>query len=305
MIKLLKRYYHKSKFGNVLLSPIKRLYDFFWVNMVPETTYLKHLYKMTCKEELNLDNPKKIQEKLLWLRLNDKDPFKTLCSDKYLVRKYIKERIGKKYLIPLVFQTEDPKEITTENLPNYPVIVKTNHGCGGHVEIKNKTEFDFKKLQKYLKRSLNQNFYYKSRQWQYKNIKPRILVEKLLEEEDGRKIINYKLHCYNGKVDRIEVYLHHDYDNGKELLYYTTNWQKLDLRCRTLENKGEVPKPKNLSEMIKIAEILSSDFRFVRVDAYNLHGKIYIGELTFTPAMGTQGCRPKSWNLILGNRLKL
>jgi len=239
------------------------------------------------------------------LRLHDRNPLLTKCADKYLVRSYVKDKIGDKYLIPLVLHTESPADINFENMPDHPVIIKTNHGCGGHVVIRDKHNENYKKLQRYFKRLLRHNFYYTSRQWQYKNIKPRILVEELLEEKDHLKVDDYKLHCYNGKVDRIEIYKYHDYGHSKEIIFYDTDWQKLDMRCRTLENRGKVPRPKNLNEMIRIAEILSADFKFVRVDTYNLDGKIFFGELTFTPAMGIQGYRPITWNSILGEKLKL
>ena len=305
MIKLIKKYYIESKTGRKLFYPLKRFYDFYWVNLVSEKAYLKHLYQMTCGGELDLDNPQTIQEKLLWLRFHNKKPLYTKCSDKYLVRSYVEEKIGDKYLIPLVLQTKNPKDIIATNLPDYPVIIKTNHGCGGHIVIKDKNSVNYKKLQKYFKRMLKQNFYYRSRQWQYKNIEPCIIVEEHLQEKNNKKVTDFKLHCYNGKVDRIEVYRYHANDNGKDLMFYTLDWKKLDMSCRTLKNNGEIPKPKNLSEMIEIAEILASDFKFVRVDTYNLDGNIFVGELTFTPAMGTQGYRPEPWSKILGDKLQL
>lgn len=303
MIKLLKNIYRTSTIGQKVLFPIKRCYDFIWVRVLPEKLFLSHIYKLRFKRKLCFDNPRTIQEKYLWLRLNDKTQLHTQCADKYLVRNYIKEKIGNKYLIPLLFQTKNSKDITKEKLPNIPIIIKTNHACGGHTIIKDKKKVCYRQLQKKLKRDLKKKFYYRSRQWQYKNIIPRIIIEKLLIDKSNQKLFDYKLHCYNGTVVLIEVYFY--IQNKKSINFYDTSWNKLDMRVRTRNNLGKVDKPKNLSEMISIAEKLSTDFRFVRVDTYNLNGDIYVGELTFTPAVGIQGFLPEKWNYIFGDMLKL
>lgn len=305
MLSKIKKYYKESRLGRILLKPIGRIYNFYWIYLIPESTYLKHLHKMAFKIKADLDNPKTIQEKILWLRIHNKDPLLTLCSDKYRVRNYVKEKTSEKYLIPIVFQTEDAKDIIATNIPDYPVIVKTNHGCGGHIIIHDKKTIEYRKIQKHFNRLLKYNIYSSSRQWHYKNIKPCILVERLLTKSDGGKVLDYKLHCYNGKVDRIEVYNYHDDGHGKDLIFYTPKWENMNISSRTVDTKGDVPKPRNLSGMIEFAERLAEDFKFVRVDTYNIDGKIYFGELTFAPAMGVQGYRPTKWNTIFGERLQL
>ncbi len=302
MVKLIKSIYKNSDLGRKVFFPIKWCYDYFWVRIASETSYLKRLYKLTFNLKLNLENPKTIQEKYLWLRLNEKTALKTLCADKYLVRNYIKDRIGEEHLIPLILHTTEVSEIVSENLPDYPFIIKTNHGCGGHVTVKDKSKIDWNRLQKYLKKSLKSNFYYKSREWQYKNIIPRVIVEELILN-DNQRIRDHKFHCYNGTVNMIEVYIYEK--DGKKSNFYTKEWEKLEIHCRTLGNADFVKKPQNLKTMISLAEELSTDFRFVRVDMYNNNGNIYIGELTFNPAMGLQGYLPDKWSLILGEQLHL
>ena len=302
MVKLIKNIYNSSDIGRKIFSPLKWCYDYFRVRIVSEITYLKRIYRLKYKLELNLDNPKTIQEKYLWLRLNDKTTLKTQCADKYLVRDFVSERIGKDYLVPLLFHTTDPSQITSENLPDIPFIIKTNHGCGGHITVHDKTKLNYKKLRRSLKKALKSNFYYKNREWQYKNIAPCIIVEELLSAYNT-DILDHKFHCYNGTVHMIEVYIYEK--DGKKLNFYTRNWEKLDMRCKTLGNAEFVKKPKKLNTMIDLAQKLSTDFKFVRVDMYNINGKIFIGELTFTPAMGLQSYLPDKWSLILGGQLQL
>ncbi len=302
MIKYIKIIYHGSSIGRKIFFPIKSIYDLFWVRIVSERFYLRHLYNLEFKHTLNLDNPKTIQEKYLWLRLNDKTILKTQCADKYLVRDFVSKRIGEDYLVPLLFHTTDSSQITPENLPDIPFIIKTNHGCGGHTTVHDKTKLNYNKLRRSLKKALKSNFYFKNREWQYKNIVPRIIIEEVLPKDD-QLVLDYKFHCYNGTVNMIEVYIYEA--DGLKINFYTKDWKKLDICSSSTESTGITRIPKKLKSMISLAEKLSTDFKFVRVDMYNSNEKIFIGEFTFTPSMGLQGFRPVKWNLKFGEKLKL
>ncbi|MFC1784120.1 ATP-grasp fold amidoligase family protein [Candidatus Neomarinimicrobiota bacterium] len=252
--------------------------------------------------ELNLDNPKTFNEKIQWLQLNNRIPLKTFCADKYSVRDYIKDKIGEQYLIPLVYHTDNPANIIPENLPGYPFIIKSNHGCGGHIIVKDKSIIDWKRVQKYLKKSLKSNFYYKTKEWQYKDIEPRVLVEKLLLDENSNIPDDYKFNCFNGKVEIISADMNRHIDLKRNV--YDKDWNFIDCRLR-LENGGQVKKPYMLNKMKSLAEALAQDFKYVRVDLYNIDSKIYFGELTFSPAAGFQQFIPEKWDRILGNKLVL
>ncbi|MFC1528041.1 ATP-grasp fold amidoligase family protein [Candidatus Neomarinimicrobiota bacterium] len=302
MVKSLKNIYRTSTIGHKVLSPIKWLNDLFWIRIASEESYLKRVYRMAYDLKLNLNNPRTLQEKYLWLRLNDKTKLHTLCADKYLVRNYIKEQIGGEYLIPLLFHTSDPKQLTLENLPNIPFIIKTNHGCKGHIIVYDKAKLNYGELRKKFRKALKSNIYYKSREWQYKNIKPHIIVEELLQK-NKEQVLDYKFHCYNNIVNMIEVYIYAK--DGLKINFYKRDWEKLDIRSRDTESTVPTKRPKRLNTMIKLAQKLSTNFKFVKVDMYNIDGKIFIGELTFTPSMGLQGFIPDEWNLKLGDKLKL
>ena len=299
---LIKHFYNYTKVGNILISPAMWLYHIYRYHILSEKEYIKQTFKNILSYELNLDNPKTLNEKIHWLQKNDRTPLYTLCSDKYAVRKYVKEKIGEQYLIPLVLQTTNPKEIIPDNLPDYPFIIKTNHGCGGHVRVKDKSKIDWNRIQKHLKKSLKSNFYYQFREWQYKNIKPCIIVEKLLLDKNSNIPYDYKFHCFNGKVEIISADMHRYIDLKRNV--YDKDWNFIDCRMR-LENGGKVKKPYMLNKMKSLAEALAQDFKYVRVDLYNIDSKIYFGELTFSPAAGFQQFIPAKWDRILGNKLVL
>ena len=303
MREFIKHLYHETTIGHLLLSPSKKIYDIYRLRILPDKIYLKKIFKLKFGLNLDLENPKTIHEKLIWLRLNIRNSLYTLCADKYAVRDYIKDKIGEKYLIPLVFHTDNPADISPENLPDYPFIIKTNHGCRGEIIVKDKSKIDWRTVRKDLKKSLKFNFYYKGREWQYKNIEPRIIVEKLILDKNFNIPYEYKFHCCNGKVKFIEVYI--DKYMNKKLNFYDPDWNILDCRVGTVGNGADFEKPEMLSKMKSLAEILARDFIFVRVDLYNFNSEIYFGELTFTPVGGFQKYIPSKWNRIFGDKLQL
>ncbi len=281
-----------------MLKEIKYYLRYLFVS---DEQYIKYKFKKYFGYELNLNNPKTFNEKIQWLKLYDRTPLHTKCADKFLVREYIKEKIGEEYLIPLVFQTKNIDDINLKNMPDYPVIIKPNHSRGTFI-VKDKYNFDYKKTKEKLQKELKNNFYYRTREWQYKDIEPRIVVEKLLVDENGNIPNDYKFLCMNGKVELIQVDSNRLNEHKKTL--YSKDWEKQNFQFNFPMGE-DVPKPKTLNTMIKLAEILSSDFIFVRVDFYTIEEKVYFGELTFHPAGGFGWFKPKEQDLILGNKLVL
>lgn len=302
MKEFLKHLNHDTTIGHLLLSPAKKLYDICGARLFSEKFYIKQTFKNSIGYDLNLENPKTLNEKIQWLQLNDRTPLRTLCADKYAVRDYVKEKIGEEYLVPLIFHTTNPTDIVPGNLPDFPFIIKTNHGCGDYIIVKDKSTIDWKRVQKNLKKSLKSNYYYKAKEWQYKNIKPYIVVEKLLLDKNFNIPNDYKFNCFNGKLGFPEVHIDRYIDYRKNC--YDSEWNILN--CEWGAKRGsEVKKPKLLTKMILLAEILAKDFRYVRVDLYNLRDKIYFGELTFSPGAGLCRFNPPEWDRKFGNELKL
>lgn len=283
MKNLIKKFYKETYIGKLLISPIKRLYDFYRFKVIPDDIYISKLFEKNLGYKLNLDNPKTINEKIQWLKLNDRTELHTQCADKYEVRKYIEKIIGKEYLIPLLYDTTNPKDINYDNIPNDKCIIKTNHDSGGVIIVKDKNNIKWNQVQKELNLALKQNFYYPGREWQYKNIKPRIIVEKLLLDENDEIPSDYKLHCFNGKVKVIQVDMSRFSDHSRNL--YDKDWNLLE--CEWLYKKGtNTERPNNFDKMKEIAEKLAKEFIYVRVDLYSIKDNIYFGELTFHTESG-------------------
>lgn len=296
-------YFHTAgTFGNYVFSAAKRLINWCRYNSYTDRAFtLKHFEKK-FGYPLNLKSPQTLNEKIHWLKLNDMDDFKTMCSDKYRVRRFIEDEIGKEYLIPLAFQTNSVEDINAKNLPKYPVIIKTNHASGKVFIIKDKSTENFLEIQISLKYQLRKNFYHSFREKQYKNIQPCIIVEKLMQDENGDIPKDFKVHCFNGKPTYIQV------DTGRYVdqkrVIYDVNWNHIDIKWK--ENIGEEEeKPLTLEKMVEVAKSLSKRFLYVRVDFYEVNGQLYFGELTFTPGAGQQQFESIKIDKLWGNELQL
>ncbi len=304
---LFYKFYHHTLLGNFF-----RFIFHKGQNNLPDYFVLKNRYKKNMGKPLNLKNPSTLNEKINWLKLYDRTPLHTKCADKYAVREYVIAKIGAQFLVPLFYSTKNPKEITPENITQYPCIIKTNHDSGGGIFVHTKDDADWMDVQQKLQHRLNKNYYTKSREWQYKNINPLIIVEKLLQDSNGNIPLDYKLHCFNGRVRMIQV----DLGRGTEdhhRNWYNTLWEREPYRWSSPKGMGmftdpsddEVPKPGTLQEMIKLSEILSEPFDYVRVDWYDVDGKLYFGELTFHHDGGTKPILPEKWDFKLGEQLKI
>lgn len=310
MERLLEIYRNTIFLKKILFLP-RMIYDFFWLRVLSDKQHIQIRFYQRFGYKLNLDAPKSLNEKIQWLKLYDRTPLHTLCADKLLVRDFIKNEIGEEYLVPLILHTNSPEEISAEVLPDFPVIIKTNHDSGNYFIIRDKELQDFKIIKKRLKKALKKNYYYASKEWQYKNIKPCIVVEKLLMRDNGSIPYDYKIHCFNGNVELISV----DLDRGGDKHcrnWYGKDWIKMPFKWSS-EIKGrmtdpsseDVKRPSKLDEMVHYSEILSKHFCYVRVDWYEVDGKLYFGELTFHHDSGFRPFSPLDWDLKLGNKLKL
>lgn len=194
----------------------------------------------------------------------------TCCADKFAVRDHVAATIGEQYLIPLVFHTQNPADIVVDNLPDYPMV------------------------QAKLTQLLQTNYYRFTREWQYKNIQPCILVEKLLVDEDGKIPFDYKLHSFNGRVEIVQVDIDRQIDHRRNL--YDRDWRMLP--CDYKYKRGrDVEQPEQLEAMLVLAEMFGREFVFVRADFCIVDGAIYFGELTFHPESGYGRFTPAEWDI--------
>jgi len=307
-IKSLK--YHSS-LGFVLALIAHKVYVLFKYRLREDRYYIAKNYKNVFKKELNLEAPKTINEKIQWYKLNFKHPLIVQCSDKYAVRDYVSKTIGAEYLVPLCFHTKDYKQITPENMPDFPFIIKANHTAGTNHIVKNKSKVNWKTIQTDCRWWLHLNYSYMEKEWQYGEIEPRIVVEKLLMNEKGQVPSDYKLHCVNGKfeflqvdLDRFSNHKRNMYDKDWNLLPFT--WSILDSNKNPIwDNGGAVKRPENLELLIELGEKLAKPFPYVRVDFYNLNNKIYFGELTFHHGGGYEHFTPNKWDEYYGEKIPL
>jgi hypothetical protein len=270
-----------------------------------DESYLKRKYRAFFRKELNLENPQTFNEKIQWLKLYDRKPEYTVMVDKYRVREYIAQKIGEEYLIPLLGVWEDPEDIDFDALPDQ-FVLKCNHNSGiGMWICKDKEQLDEELVRKELKIGLQENYYFRGREWSYKDIPRRILAEAFLSVKEG-DLADYKIHVFNGEPRFVLVCADRFAESGLTEDFYTPQWEHLDLRRPGIPN-AKVPqeKPQLLEQMLLCAKKLSEDFPFVRADFYECNGKIYFGEMTFYPACGMGAFDPPEWDETFGSWLKL
>lgn len=257
-------------------------------------------YYQRTGESLNLDNPQTYNEKIQWLKLNDNTELKTRLADKYLVREWVTEKIGEEYLIPLLGGWDRFDEISFDKLPKQ-FVLKTNHGSGWNLIIKDKDQMDFQQVKSKLDLWMKKNFAFYGLELHYAQIPRKIIAEEYLQELD--QVYDYKFMCFNGEVKFIWVDT--DRFTGHKRTLYTPEWKKMNSRIHYDSADYDISRPKNFEKMMEIASVLSEGFVHVRVDLYNVNGKIYFGEMTFTSGSGTENIEPKEFALEMGTWITL
>ena len=276
------------------------------LRILPDKQYVKLYFHLRLKRKLNLKNPRHLNDKLQWMKFNYRFPLQTIVSDKYLVRDYVEKKIGNEYLIPLYGNWFKFNDIDFDTLPDQ-FVLKCNHDSGGLAICKDKKTFDKENAKKKINKSLKDNFFYIGREYQYKNIIPRIICEKFISD-NGNVPMDYKIYCFNGKPDVILVCKNRFRNDSHkaQYLYFDQNWNFVPLnKGDELSENPNIEKPKNLDEMLSITRKLSEDFIFARIDLYNIDGKIYFGEITLTPNSGFDPDITEETDLYFGNKLEI
>ncbi len=270
---------------------------FNWLN---DKSYLKLLFYCEMGYKLDLKNPKTFNEKLQWLKLNDRKEFYNILVDKYNVREYISNTIGNEYLIPLIDVYYSVEEINWDVLPN-SFVIKCTHGSGSNIICKDKRSLDIKQAKKRLKKWMKKNWYWFGREWVYKDLKPKIIIEKHMALNQ-KYLEDYKVLCFGGKAKLIQVHLDR-YDNHTQD-YYDINFNKTEISQGNSSNKI-IEKPKVFDEMIKLSEKLSKDLAHARIDWYIVDNKLYFGEITFFDGSGLWPFDDFNDDLMIGSWIDL
>lgn len=272
---------------------------------LPEEKYadeLKNWYLLATGKVLSLDEPKTYNEKIQWLKLYDDNPLKTRLADKYLVKEWVKEKIGEQYLVPLLGVWETFDEIDFSKLPD-KFVLKANHGCGYNIIVKDKTKLNIKEAKEKFDRWMTTNFAFVNLEMHYKRIKPMIIAEKYLENGQ-EELHDYQVWCFNGEPKYVMCIVNSQRDH--KTIFYDTEWNRMPFTTSSNVCEKDIPKPENLDELLELAKKLSEDFKHVRVDFYRLYdGSFKFGEMTFTSGAGKSAWHPEEYDRILGDMLDI
>lgn len=272
-----------------------------------DKSYAKAMYVAWTGKHLHLHNPKRFNEKIQWIKLYYRRNIMTQLADKYAVREWIKDTIGEEYLIPLLGVYDSFDEIDFDKLPN-EFVLKCNHDCDSVIIVKDKSTLDLNAARDKINYCLSRNYYYFAQEWVYKNIPPKIVIEKLLENDSNNRLNDYKFFCFNGEPRLMYVNLRDmNTKNGSfPINYYDMEFSLLPISQTQHPNvNASVNKPIHFEKMKDLAKTLSQDFPFVRVDFYEVNNRVYFGEMTFYPTGGFNELHPDEWNDTLGSWITL
>lgn len=282
---------------NMVLAPFNLLY-----RVSPELT-LKVLFRLKVGHPLNLENPCTYNEKLQWIKLYDRNPLMPKCCDKYAVREYVKSKGCGQYLNDLLWQGSNPADIPFDELPER-YVVKVTHGSTFNVIVDGSRPVDRGEIVAMCRKWLKAKFLLCYGEWFYGVEKPRIVVEKYLENEGANQLYDYKVYCFNGAARYIRIDV--DRFSDHKMLMYDRDWNKLPgygirYSCADID----FPKPSCLAELLAVAEKLSDEFYHARVDFYVVDNSLVFGEITFTSGAGFDRFHPEEFDLEMGSWLTL
>lgn len=281
----------------------RRLHSDYGRNLSDEQ-YIKEIFKLELGRDLDLTEPKTFNEKMQWLKLYDRKPEYTIMVDKYLSKQYVADRIGDEYVVPLYGVWDKFDDIDFDTLPEQ-FVLKTTHDCGGVVICRDKSKFDKEVAGKKIKKSLANNYYWHVREWPYKDVVPRVIAEKYMQDGDSQCLPVYKFLCFGGRAAIVQT-IQNDKMPNETIDYFDRDWNLLDLRQNYPNSKTPLKKPENFEEMLNIADRLAKEREsFLRVDLYHINGKIYFSEFTFFSDAGMAKFNPSDWDYTFGSWIKL
>ena len=272
-------------------------------HMIPDRLYLMIKYRKRYGQYPNLRQPTKFTEKLQWIKLYDRCPLYTTLVDKYEVKKYVAEKLGKEYVVPLIGVWDDVDAIDFDALPDQ-FVMKCTHDSGGLVICKDKASFDVEAAKKKIRAILAQNFYWTSREWPYKNVKPRVIVEKYMEDTETKELRDYKFFTFNG-VPKV-MYIASGRGTGTTYGdFFDMEFNHLDMAIDHDTAPVTPEKPLNFEAMKILAKKLAEGIPQVRVDFYEIDGKVFFGEMTFFHCGGFERFHPDALDETWGRWIEL
>jgi len=275
------------------------------IGILDEKNYLKKVYKLKMGRKLNLENPVTYNEKMQWLKLYDRKEIYTTMVDKYLVKEHVSKIIGEKHIIPTIGVFDKFDDINFNLLPN-KFVIKCNHDSGSVIVCRNKNIFNKKAARKKINRRLKKNYYDLFKEWPYKNVKPKIIVEEYLEDSVHSKMKDYKFFCFNGNVEFLYVSEDFENHNPSGISFFDKDFNLINCSRKDFKPFDYIPdKPKNFDKMKKYASILSNGIPHIRVDFYEVNGNLYFSELTFFTCGGYIPFEDDRWDYEFGKFVDL
>lgn len=266
------------------------------LRFLPDRLYLQLYYFAKFRKFIDFNNPKTYNEKIQWLKLYDRKAEYHQLVDKYEVRHYVSEAIGEQYLVPLLGVWESEYDVNFDTLPE-EFVLKPTHASGEVIIVRNKSALDRARVFGEMREWLSRDYFWVGREWPYKDIKPRIVAEKLIDDQ----IVDYKFYCFNGEPK--VLYLSRGLENHDtaEISFFDLDFKRMPFGRSDYRPFSQEPvKPDNYREMLDIVRKLAKDFSFIRVDLYSVSGQVYFSELTFYPAGGYMPFSPREWDNTLG-----
>lgn len=273
--------------------------------MWSDEQFLKMLFPLRTGYKLNLKNPQTFNEKLQWLKLNNRKPEMVKMVDKVEAKEYVANIIGEEYIIPTLGVYNSVDEIDFDKLPNQ-FVLKCTHDSGGIVICSDKSKLDIDAAKAKLARGLKVNYYYQNREWPYKQVKPRIIAEQYMTDGMSNDLPDYKFFCFDGEPEYCQVI--RDRHTKETIDFYDMQWNQMPfIGLNPVAGNGLTPvaKPTHLDKMIEICRKLSDGNPFSRIDLYVINNKEYFGEITFYPMSGMGKFTPGEWNNRLGDLINL
>ncbi len=272
--------------------------------IIPDKLYISMIYRLRMGKSMNWGNPQSFSEKLQWLKVYNRNPEYSRIVDKYEMKNYVADRLGEGYTVPTIGIWDKAEDIDFESLPG-KFVIKCTHDSGSNILCKNKAEISWGGVQQHLNKCLKNNLYYLSREWPYKNVKPRIIAEEYLEDERQESLTEYKLFCFDGVVRMVLVCKGIAHTENRTNDFCDINLERFPFTSLLPNSKGKLEKPECYDELIACSSKLSQGLPHVRVDAYIVNGKIYFGEMTLFHNSGLRKYEPDEWDYKIGQWLQL
>lgn len=287
-----------------LLSILK----YIQTRYIPAELYSKVIFKKVMGYRLNLDNPKTLNEKLQWMKLRGPKFINPMMVDKYLVRDHIKNLFSGKYLIPLIGVYDSHEALPKPKKDDIPLIIKTNHDSGVGAIYRRPNDHDINDVREMMRKRMLTNHYHSSKEYPYKNIRPYILVERLLLDKNGKIPNDYKFHYFNGILEFIYCSIDREGEDVRHI--YCPDWKRQFFgwgkdESKFNKNSKDISKPINFDLMCEVSKKIASSYPYVRIDLYNVDGEIFFGEMTFFQGSGFDRIFPYEKDMKLGSLLDI